>query len=172
MAPVQETSRSHAVNRPSAPFPAPLSDPSHPAYLRVVRASAWYDLVVTAGFATPWTYTLVHDALSKLGDALGLGALPALDPVETLYANLMGSVVVVWALLRIIRALPVHGLYDGAARALFSAWQAYALAHGLPRWLWLFLIAEASFGVVQLVPWWRARRAGLTTPAAGRPVGD
>ncbi|WP_406178411.1 hypothetical protein [Streptomyces sp. NBC_00996] len=33
-----------------------LFTPSHPTYLRVVRASAWYDLVVTAGFAAPWTY--------------------------------------------------------------------------------------------------------------------
>ncbi|MFF3148331.1 hypothetical protein ACFVRU_43135, partial [Streptomyces sp. NPDC057927] len=71
--------------------------PERPAYLRAVRASAWYDLVVTAGFATPWTYALVHDALSSSGNALGLGTLPELDPVQTLYANLMGSVVVVWA---------------------------------------------------------------------------
>jgi hypothetical protein len=56
-----------------------LLAPSRPAYLRVVRASAWYDLVVTAGFATPWTYALLHGALSSLGDGLGLGALPALD---------------------------------------------------------------------------------------------
>lgn len=147
--------------------------PSRPAYLRVVRASAWYDLVVTAGFATPWTYALVHDGLSKLGDALGLGALPALDPMEILYANLMGSVVVVWALLRIVKPLPVHGLFDGVARMLFATWQAYALAHGVPRWVWLFLVVEVAFGVVQLVPWRRSRYTGLGSPAgpaAGQPL--
>jgi hypothetical protein len=85
----------------------------------------WYDLVVTAGFATPWTYALLHGALSSLGGALGLGVLPARDPVQTLYANLMGSVVVVWALLRIVKPLPVHGLLDGVARTLFATWQAY-----------------------------------------------
>jgi len=146
--------------------------PSHPAFLRVVRTSAWYDLVVTAGFATPWTYALVHHVLSKTGDTLGLGTLPALDPIEILYANLMGSVVVVWALLRIINPLPVHGLFDGIARTLFAAWQAYALAHGAPRWLTLFLVAEVAFGVVQLVPWWRARRTDLMDPSAGQPLGD
>ncbi|MCL6670473.1 hypothetical protein [Streptomyces panaciradicis] len=150
----------------------PLSTPSHPACLRVVRTSAWYDLVVTAGFATPWTYALVHDALSKIGDALGTGALPALDPIEILYANLMGSVVVVWALLRIISPLPVHGLFDGIARTLFAAWQAYALAHGAPRWLWLFFVAEVAFGVVQLVPWWRARRTDFMDLFAGQSLGD
>ncbi|MCW3839077.1 hypothetical protein ONA70_03070 [Micromonospora yasonensis] len=128
-----------------------------PAYLRLVRASAWYDLVVTAGFATPWTYALLHDALSRLGNALGLGVLPALDPVQTLFANLMGSVVVVWALLRIVRTRPVHGLFDGIARTLFAMWQAYALAQGVTRMLWLFLAVEVLFGLAQLLPWWGRR---------------
>jgi hypothetical protein len=61
----------------------PHFTPARPAYLRAVRTSAWYDLVVTAAFATPWTYALVHDALSELGDALGLGTLPAVDPVRS-----------------------------------------------------------------------------------------
>ncbi|MFE9997376.1 hypothetical protein [Streptomyces avermitilis] len=134
-----------------------LPAPTSPGYLRVVRASAWYDLVVTAGFATPWTYALVHDALSSWGRAWGLGALPELDPMQTLYANLMGSVVVVWAVLRLVRPLPEHGLLDGIARALFTAWQAYALTHGATRLLWLFLGVEVAFGVVQFVPWWRNR---------------
>ncbi|MFJ8434923.1 hypothetical protein ACIQ9P_26845 [Kitasatospora sp. NPDC094019] len=137
--------------------------PARPAYLRVVRASAWYDLAITAGFATPWTYTLVHGALSALGDSLGLGVLPAPDPWQTLYANLMGSVVIVWAVLRIVRPLPVHGLLDGIARVLFSSWMAYALAHGVSRILWLFLTVETAWGIVQLLPW---RAAAHTDPAA------
>ncbi|GGW20957.1 hypothetical protein GCM10018980_59860 [Streptomyces capoamus] len=150
------------MNRPAAP--------SRVAYLRVVRASAWYDLVVTAGFATPWTYALVHGALSSLGEAWGLGALPALDPMQTLYANLMGSVVVVWALLRIAGPLPLHGLLDGVARTLFATWQAYALAHGVTRVLWLFFVVEAAFGAAQLLPWWGARRTGSPLTTAG-PAG-
>jgi hypothetical protein len=133
--------------------------PADPAYLRVVRASAWYDLVVTAGFATPWTYALVHDVLRVLGGTLGLGGLPPLDPTQTLYANLMGSVVVVWALLRLVKPVPLHGLLDGTARALFAAWQAYALGHGATRLLGFFLVVEVAFGVVQLVPWLTGRRA-------------
>ncbi|MET7669698.1 hypothetical protein [Micromonospora luteifusca] len=139
-----------------------VHNPFRPAYLHVVRASAWYDLVVTAGFATPWTYVLLHRLLTSMGEALGLGALPPVDPMQTLYANLMGSVVVVWAALRIVRPVPVHGLLDGVARALFAIWQGYALAQGVSGLLWLFLVVEVSFGIVQLVPWWRVRRA---TPA-------
>ncbi|MEU9014556.1 hypothetical protein AB0D12_33335 [Streptomyces sp. NPDC048479] len=144
-----------------------LFAPARPTYLRVVRASAWYDLVVTAGFATPWTYALLHDALSSLGNTLGLGVLPELDPMQTLYANLMGSVVVVWAVLRIVRPLPVHGLLDGIARTLFAAWQAYAIAHGAPQLLWLFFSMEVAFGLVQLVPWWRNRHTNLLDHEAG-----
>ncbi|MET8953374.1 hypothetical protein ACWEO4_27690 [Streptomyces sp. NPDC004393] len=152
-----------------------LRTPTHPAYLRVVRASAWYDLVVTAGFATPWTYALVHNTLSWCGNALGLGALPELDPWQILFANLMGSVVVVWAVLRIVRPLPEHGLFDGIARALFATWQAYALAHGVSRLVWLFFGVEVAFGVLQLVPWTWGRNADLVGsdagPADGRPLG-
>ncbi|MFJ2812398.1 hypothetical protein [Streptomyces sp. NPDC087294] len=137
------------------------------AYLRVVRASAWYDLVVTAGFATPWTYALVHDALSSTGGALGLGGLPELDLWQTLFANLMGSLVVVWALLRLVGPRLEHGLFDGIARVLFATWQAYALVHGATRLLWLFLAVEVTFGVLQLAPWW-CRNTGL---ADGRPLG-
>lgn len=149
---------------PSLPasHPAPRTASRPTSYLRVVRASAWYDLVVTAGFATPWTYALVHDTLSALGRAWGLGVLPELDPIQTLYANLMGSVVVVWALLRLLRTRPVLGLYDGAARVLFAAWEGYAVLHGATRLLWLFLAAEAVFGVLQLVPWLRRQ---TTRPA-------
>ncbi|MBW1600227.1 hypothetical protein [Streptomyces sp. JJ38] len=144
--------------------------PSEPSrrdfYLRLVRASAWYDLVVTAGFATPWTYALVHGVLTSLGEALGVGGLPQADPMQVLYANLLGSVVVVWALLRIVRPLPVHGLFDGAARALFALWQAYALTQGATGVLWFFLVVEASACVAQLLPWWRGRAADAT----GAPV--
>ncbi|GLZ80388.1 hypothetical protein Afil01_51950 [Actinorhabdospora filicis] len=123
-----------------------------PAYLRLVRASAWYDLVITAAFATPWTYALAHRLLTWASEALGLGAFPPLEPMQTLYANLMGSVVVVWALLRLRRTLPAHGLYDASARALFSLWMAYALAQGAPGLLWGFLAVEIAWGVAQAVP--------------------
>ncbi|MFE9333043.1 hypothetical protein [Streptomyces sp. NPDC006925] len=142
--------------------------PSRPAYLGVVRVSAWYDLVVTAGFATPWSYALLHGGLSSVGDALGLGVLPALDPIQTLYANLMGSVVVVWALLRLVRPLAVHGLFDGAARSLFAMWQAYALAHGAMKLLWVFLAVEVGFGLAQLLPWWPSRSNEVEPALQGR----
>ncbi|GAA1666039.1 hypothetical protein GCM10009830_09610 [Glycomyces endophyticus] len=131
--------------------------PQRLSYLTVVRASAAYDLVVTAGFATPWTFALVHAGLNALSGALGLDAFPGLDPMQILYANLMGSVVVVWSLLRLARPQRLHGLLDAAARVLFSLWMAYALASGGPDLLWPFLIVEVSWGAIQLAPWLSAR---------------
>ena len=122
-------------------------------YLRVVRASGAYDLIVTAGFATPWTFGLVHAALNSVSDALGTSGFAEPDLMQILYANLMGSVVVIWSLLRVIRPLRVHGLFDGFARVLFSIWMAYALTQGGPDLLWLFLAVEIGWGVVQLAPW-------------------
>ncbi|GAA4200189.1 hypothetical protein [Actinocatenispora rupis] len=138
-----------------------MISPSGPAYLRIVRASAWYDLVVTAGFATPWTYVLLHRALSAVGAATGLGTLPPVEPMQVLFANLMGSVVIVWSVLRLRATRPDLGRYDGAARVLFAAWQLHALTHGAPPLLWPFLVAEVAFGVAQLAPW--LRRVRVTT---------
>ncbi|MDA1359028.1 hypothetical protein O1R50_05305 [Glycomyces luteolus] len=140
-----------------------------PSYLRLVRASAVYDLVVTAGFATPWTFALLHAGLDAASGALGLRGFPEPDLMQVFYATLMGSVVVVWSLLRVVRPQAIHGLFDGIARVLFSSAMVYALAHGGPELLWGFLVAEAAWGVAQLGPWLRQGQGRLLPrPGAGR----
>ncbi|GAA3438567.1 hypothetical protein [Kutzneria kofuensis] len=126
-------------------------------YRRLVLVSAGYDLVVTAAFVTPWTYELIRQALSALGLALGLGGMPAADPTQVMYANLMGSVVVVWAALRLTGPRAVYGLYDGVARSLFAVWEAYGAVHGATGLLWFFFAVEVLFGVLQLAPWLSAQ---------------
>lgn len=44
---------------------------SLPAFLRLVRASAIYDVLMTAAFATPWTLLLLRQHLSDLNVSLG-----------------------------------------------------------------------------------------------------
>ncbi|MEO6281596.1 hypothetical protein [Roseateles sp.] len=128
---------------------------STPRFLRFVRASAIYDLVVTAPFATPWTFELNRAQLSAINVALGGLPLPAFDAVQTLFALLMGSLVIVWAVLRLRGATVQLGRYDAAARALFSVWMTWAwLQTGAPVLL-LFIVPEASWAVVQA---WRVRR--------------
>ena len=125
---------------------------NHASFLTVVRASAAYDLLLTAPFATPWTFAFAHAHLSALNSRLGGGALPGFDPIHTLFACLMGSIVLVWTVLR-LRAPSVRlGRYDGVGRFLFSAWMAWALAVSGTPLLWLFLIPEFCWGVVQWLP--------------------
>ncbi|WP_296224130.1 hypothetical protein [Ralstonia sp. UBA689] len=125
---------------------------SESTFVRIVRASAWYDLIVTAPLATPWTFTRLHQALNALAGGLGIGLLPAFGPAHLLMANLMGSVVCVWSVLRIRRASVALGRYDAAARWLFALWQAYALISGATLLVAPFLLAEIGFGLAQSVP--------------------
>ncbi|MBX8486900.1 hypothetical protein [Pseudomonas cichorii] len=127
-------------------------------YRQVVRASAWYDLIVTAAFATPWTFMALHGMLSTLSQQWGLpGELPAFEPMHMLMANLLGSIVCVWAVLRIRNPQPVFGRYDAAGRLLFAAWQGYALIHGASSLLIGILVMELVWAVVQLWPVRRLR---------------
>ncbi len=126
---------------------------SLPHYLRIVRASAWYDLLVTIGFATPWTFILIHHSLTDIVQTLGLpGAFPMFEPAHMMMANLLGSVVTVWALLRIRHTQAHLGRYDAAARFLFAAWQIYAVVHGANVIVLAFTVFELIFGVLQSLP--------------------
>ena len=122
-------------------------------YRRVVRGSAWYDLIVTAAFVTPWSFAVLHGGLAGLSQALDLpGALPAFEPMHMLMANLLGSIVCVWAVLRIRDPQQVYGRYDAVGRLLFATWQLYALLHGATALLVIFLFFELAWGVAQVLP--------------------
>jgi hypothetical protein len=64
-------------------------------YKRIVRASATYDVVVTAPFATPWTFAWNWDQLSTLNKLMGGTSMPAFDVFPVLIACLLGSIVLV-----------------------------------------------------------------------------
>ncbi len=139
---------------------------------RVVLASAAYDLVMTAGFATPWTARIALDGIAGLHDRLGLsGTVPdAGDPFTMLFANLLGSIVVVWSVVRLLRPTPFLGAADTVGRLLFSLWFGYALGAGASTILIGFLVLEIGWGVVQGAavsrPLRATMRAGRRTLAA------
>ena len=126
-------------------------------FRRVVLASAVYDLVVTAPFATPWTFAMAFGHLGAVNQALGGQPLPAFAPMQMLFALLMGSVVLVWSVLRLRGPTTQLGRYDAAARALFSLWMAWAWTQTGEPVLLLFLLPETSWALVQL---WCVRRDG------------
>ncbi|VVP29476.1 hypothetical protein [Pseudomonas fluorescens] len=130
-------------------------------YRNVVRGSAWYDLIVTAAFVTPWSFAFLHGVLSALSQTMDLpGELPAFAPMHMLMANLLGSVVCVWAVLRIRDPQALYGRYDAVARFLFAAWQGYALLHGASSILIVFLVFELAWGIAQVLPVEMPSRAG------------
>jgi hypothetical protein len=121
--------------------------------LKIVRASALYDLIITAGFMTPWTAPLVFNAFAALSAALALNRpVPDMDVNAMLFVNLMGSLIVVWSLWRMIQPSRIVGLYDALARLLFASWQLYAVAHGASFLILGFTCVEVGFGIAQVLP--------------------
>ncbi|MBA4246121.1 MAG: hypothetical protein C0452_19520 [Pseudomonas sp.] len=138
--------------------------PEH--YRRLVRASGWYDLLVTAAFVTPWSFMALHGLLQSLHHGLGLpGALPPFEPMHMLLGNLMGSIICVWSVLRIRDPQQAFGRYDAAGRLLFATWQIYALMQGATPLIAIFLFFELAWGVAQLWPV-RTSSSGLGASAA------
>ena len=133
--------------------------------LHIVRASAVYDLLLTAPFATPWSFALLRDQLSAINQSLGGAALPAFDVFQVLIACLLGSLVMVWSVLRLRQPSVRLGRYDGAARALFATWMAWALALSGAPLLWLFVVPEAAWGLAQWLPVAREEAAQAGGPA-------
>ena len=127
--------------------------------LQIVRVSAVYDLVVTAGFVTPWTASLVFNGFAALSGALALDrAVPTLDITAMLFANLLGSLVVVWSIWRLKQPSRSIGLYDAWARILFTVWQLFAVAHGASFLILGFTFFEAAFAIAQLLPVYNPRK--------------
>ena len=122
------------------------------AFRRVVRASAIYDVLMTAPFTTPWTFLLLREHLNALNVGLGGAPLPLFEPLHLLISSLFGSVVMVWSVLRMLDPQPLFGRYDAAARYLFSTWMAWALLETGQPLLWLFLVPELAWGVAQSLP--------------------
>ena len=121
-------------------------------FRRLVRASAIYDVLMTGAFATPWTLLLLRDQLSGINVQLGGSPLPAFAPFHLLIGCLLGSVVLVWSVLRIADPQPRFGRYDAAARYLFSLWMGWALLVTNQPVLWLFIVPELAWGLAQSLP--------------------
>lgn len=125
---------------------------SLPAFRRLVRASAVYDVLMTGAFATPWSLLLLREQLSTVNVRLGGAPLPVFEPFHLLIGCLLGSVVLVWSVLRIVDPQPRFGRFDAAARYLFSLWMGWALLVTGEPLLWLFIVPELAWGVAQSLP--------------------
>jgi len=121
-------------------------------YKKIIRASAIYDLVVIFPFALPilaaWNINqiiLLHEALSFSG------SISTFDPIHLLFVNLMGSLILVWSALRLYKSDVIHGLFDSYIRISFSLLMVfYILNNDVTGVLWLFLLPDMLWGIIQL----------------------
>lgn len=132
-------------------------------YRSIVRASAIYDLLVTFPFALPWLATWQISMLGVLHESFSLpGDMPEFSPLHLFFANLMGSVVVVWSVLRVHKPEALFGLYDSVARFLFSYTMLYyLLMENATALLWVLFIPEMIWGLVQFFGFWSLRDSQL-----------
>jgi hypothetical protein len=143
-----------------------MSFVSTTTFRKIVLGSAAYDLLVTAPFATPWSFAYAHAQLDAINQGLSGAALPAFAPFHVLFACLLGSVVLTWSLLRLSDPQQRFGRFDGLARLLFSTWMIWTLAVTGAPLLWLFIVPEVSFCVAQWLPVSDGQRAvGQIIPA-------
>lgn len=132
--------------------------------LHIVRASSVYDLIMTAGFMTPWSASLVLKGFAALSAALALERpVPTFDVNSMLFANLLGSIVIVWSFWRLMHPSRSVGVYDAYARALFAFWQIFAVAHGASFLILGFTVLEVGFAIAQMLPVNDTRKAGGKT---------
>jgi hypothetical protein len=129
---------------------------------RTVRISALDDLIVTVGFALPFTAPALFEGLGAVQEVLGLpGSVPdAGDAFTVMFANLMGSLVVVWSIFRLARPSRAAGAADTAGRILFSLGMTAALSHGASPLVLGMLALEVLWALVQ----------GAVVVSARRPV--
>jgi hypothetical protein len=143
----------------------PTFSPS--AYFRLARAGALYDILIITSFATPWTFAVLYPQLSMLNTSLGGAPLPDCAPVQVLFACLLGSLVLLWSALRLLRTSLVLGRFDACGRAVFALWMGWALAQGGLPLLWFFFVPEVLWAVAQawpVAPGRSAQRPGKRTP--------
>lgn len=130
-------------------------------YRRIVRFGGLYDFLATFAFALPGLVGIHLETLEKVQGWLGLaGRFPEFDPFQLFFLNLFGSIVIIWAALRIAKPEPLFGLADGIARVMFSSLMLYYLVvWGIPQIVWLFVVPEILFGVAQLGGYWLYRQS-------------
>ena len=115
------------------------------------RVGAIYDLIVTAGFATPWTAAFMLGVLAKVHDWLGLSgsSMPVFEPSHVLFVTLFGVVVTMWAVVRVLWPVPMLIAADTVGRAAFALAFVWALAAGHSTVIVAFLVLEVAFLIAQ-----------------------
>ena len=117
---------------------------------RAVKASAIYDLATCLPLALPGiagTYLVILDMLNG---ALGLGGqVGELSPLAMMFINFLGSLISIWAVMRLINPSWANGLTDVVVRTLFSIAMLNAIFNGVPGLISVLWACELGLLVIQ-----------------------
>ena len=127
---------------------------SHERYLKIVRFSAWSDVLMTGGFVTPWSFALIYAGLGAVATKFSLpGNAPAFDPLHMLMANQLGIVIMLWVVVRLRNTRAEFGRYDAIARFISCVCQIYAVIEGASVLVLGFTAVEFVMASLQCLPY-------------------
>jgi len=140
---------------------------------RAVKTSAIYDLVTCLPLAVPGIAGIYLAVLDALNGAAGLGGqVGELSPLAMMFINFLGSLISIWAVLRLINPSWANGLTDVAVRAFFSIAMLNAMLNGVPGLIGVLWVCELGLLLVQAYyvhRVWRLEHAAHVRPT---PVPD
>lgn len=117
---------------------------------RAVKTSAIYDLVTCLPLALPGIAGLYLTILDGLNGAIGLsGHVGELSPLAMMFINFLGSLISIWAVLRLINPSWANGLTDVVVRTFFSIAMLNAIFNGVPGLIGVLWVCELALLLVQ-----------------------
>jgi len=117
---------------------------------RAVRTSAIYDLVTCLPLALPGVAGVYLSILDTVNGAVGLGgAVGELSPLAMMFINFLGSLISIWAVLRLINPSWANGLTDVVVRTLFSIAMLNAIMNGVPGLVAVLWVCELGLLLAQ-----------------------
>ncbi len=100
---------------------------------RAVKTSAIYDLATCLPLALPGIAGIYLLVLDTLNGGVGLGGqVGDLSPLAMMFINFLGSLISIWAVMRLINPSWANGLTDVVVRTLFSIAMLNAILNGVP----------------------------------------
>lgn len=129
-------------------------------YDKLIKISAWHDIILTAPFTFPFITQFSLGVLTSIHDLLNLpGYFPPFYGLHILFVNLMVVFIFLWAVVRLRHAEPFFGLYDAIGRSLFMMWMLYHLffsnATGI---LWFFIASEFVWAKVNFYGFYKIQK--------------
>lgn len=136
---------------------------------RAVKTSAIYDLVTCLPLAVPGVSTVYLMVLDALNGAVGLGGhVGELSPLAMMFINFLGSLISIWAVLRLINPSWANGLTDVVVRVFFSIAMLNAIFNGVPGLIGVLWLCELGLLLTQAYlvhRVWQSEQAATLRPA-------